>query len=303
MAHRTDPERTLRRVLSVAGSDSGGGAGVQADLKTFEAFGVYGMTAITAVTAQNTTGVQSVEGVSPEMVRAQMKSVLWDIGADAIKTGMLLSCDTICAVADTIEEYDRVRHVPLVVDPVMQAKSGDRLLSDGAQAVLKARLAPLTTILTPNVPEAEQLLGEHIRIESMDSMRLTVSQLLEELPETRAVLLKGGHFESADNLCVDIFCDRLHGGLVEFALPRLNTKNTHGTGCTTAAAIAAGLAKGYTPLEAVRVAKNYVHGCIRCSLSLGRGHGPLFHAHARFEVGIRDSALYPDINEVSQVSI
>jgi hydroxymethylpyrimidine/phosphomethylpyrimidine kinase len=275
---------TLHRALSIAGSDSGGGAGIQADLKTFEAFGVYGMTAITAVTAQNTIGVQSVEGMSPEMVRAQIKSVLWDIGTDAIKTGMLLNCNTIYVVADTIEEYAQLQKVSLVVDPVMVAKSGDSLLAEDAVTALKTRLAPITTLLTPNIPEAEELLGRRLRIDSMDSMRLAVSDLLDELPETRAVLLKGGHLESSDNVCVDVLRDRLRSGVTELALPRLSTRNTHGTGCTTAAAVAAGLAKGYSLHKAVCVAKNYVHGCIQNSLPLGQGNGPLFHAYARSDI-------------------
>ncbi|BAM81496.1 phosphomethylpyrimidine kinase [Cyanidioschyzon merolae strain 10D] len=282
---------SMPRALSIAGSDSGGGAGIQADLKTFEALGVYGMTVITAITAQNTVGVQAVEGVSPALVRAQLQSVLSDIGVDAIKTGMLLDCGTINVVADTIESSEPAAMAPLVVDPVMVAKSGDRLLAADAVAALKTRLAPLATVLTPNIPEAEQLLGRRLTIDSMDSMRRALVELMEELPETRAVLLKGGHLDSTGNVCVDLFSDRVHGGLTELTLSRLSSRNSHGTGCTTASAIAAGLAKGYPLLKAVYLSKRYVHGCIEHALPLGAGCGPLFHAHLQAADGALDAKL------------
>jgi hydroxymethylpyrimidine/phosphomethylpyrimidine kinase len=254
--------------LTMAGSDSGGGAGIQADLKTFQALGVYGASAITALTAQNTVGVFAVHEVPVEMIAAQIDAVAEDIGVAACKTGMLSSAEIIETVAD------RVRHwsLPgLVVDPVMVAKSGDRLLREDAVTALREVLLPLAVVVTPNVPEAEVLVGRTIRDDA--DVRAAAREILALGP--RAVVLKGGH---RDGPATDLLCDR--DGFVEFTAAREPTTNTHGTGCTFSAAIAAGLAQGRDVREAARVAKAYVTGAIRASVPLGRGHGPVAHAWA-----------------------
>jgi len=254
----------MKRVLTIAGSDSGGGAGIQADLKTFAALGVYGMSAITAVTAQNTVGVQGVFELPAEFVGLQIDSVVTDIGVDAVKTGMLANAEIIVVVAAKVREHGLPN---LVVDPVMMAKSGDPLLREEAREALVSELIPLAKVLTPNLHEAEVLTG--MGIESLEDMR-EVALAIHELG-TQNVVVKGGHL-SGSNRSVDILYDGRD--FVEFAAPRIETRNTHGTGCTFASAIAAELAKGKSVPEAVQVAKEFITMALRHSLSLGEGHGP-----------------------------
>lgn len=257
----------MARALTIAGSDSGGGAGIQADLKTFMAFGVYGASAITALTAQNTLGVRGVELVTPEMVVAQIEAVLDDIGADAIKTGMLGSAAIIEAVARTLERYGVTQ---LVVDPVMVAKSGDRLLAEEAVAALRDRLLPRALVVTPNLPEASVLLGR--RVEREAEMPAAARDL--HALGARYVLLKGGHLPGDP---VDLLFDGRQ--MIELRAPRIATPHTHGTGCTYAAAIAALLARGAEVEAAVRTAHDYLHGAIAHARAIGRGHSPVNHLY------------------------
>ena len=257
------------RVLIVAGSDSGGGAGIQADLKAVTALSAYGATAITALTAQNTLGVFGVHPVPPAFIEQQMELVLEDIGADAIKTGMLHSAEVIEAVARVVERLGR--GAPLVVDPVMVAKGGARLLLTDAEGALRARLLPLAALITPNLPEAEALLGAPIV--GVDAMRQAAAALLEMGPA--AVLLKGGHLEG--DRVVDVL--RTRDGERLFEDTRILTRATHGTGCTLASAIAAGLAQGLALEPAVARARRYLREAILRAPGLGGGHGPLDHAH------------------------
>ncbi|MCC6559291.1 MAG: bifunctional hydroxymethylpyrimidine kinase/phosphomethylpyrimidine kinase [Polyangiaceae bacterium] len=257
------------RVLIVAGSDSGGGAGIQADLKAVTALRAYGATAITALTAQSTLGVFGVHPVPPAFIAQQMELVLEDIGADAIKTGMLHSEEVIEAVAEVIERLGRGARV--VVDPVMVAKGGARLLLPEAEGALRARLLPLAAVLTPNLPEAEALTGA--RIEGVEAMREAARALLEMGPA--AVLLKGGHLPG--DVAVDVLRTREGERIFEDA--RIATRATHGTGCTLASAIAAGLSQGMALEPAVARARRYLREAILGAPGLGRGHGPLDHAH------------------------
>ena len=253
--------------LTIAGSDSGGGAGIQADLKTFAAHGVHGTSAITAVTAQNSVAVTDWVALEPRMVVAQIEAVATDMPVAAAKTGMLGSAAIVEAVAEAVE---RLRLPHLVVDPVMVAKSGDRLLDRDAEQAYVRHLLPLAELVTPNLAEAEALLGRPVR--SLEAMRLAARELQAKGP--RAVLVKGGHLEGDP---VDVLFD----GAVEVELParRIATPNTHGTGCTYSAAIAARLALGAPLIEAVRGAKAYLTEAIRRSYSVGRGHGPVDHLH------------------------
>lgn len=258
------------RVLIVAGSDSGGGAGIQADLKTVTMLGGYAATAITALTAQNTLGVRGVVAVEPRFVAEQMEAVLVDIGADCVKTGMLHSADIIEAVVRTLES--RARGVPVVVDPVMVAKGGAPLLRDDAQSALRLRLLPLASVVTPNIPEAEALTG--VRVMDVESMGLAADVLLAQ--GASAVLLKGGHLPS------DTIVDLLRtadGEQFVFEGQRIDTRHTHGTGCTLASAIAQGIAEGLRLSDAVARARDYVERAIAAAPELGQGHGPLNHAH------------------------
>jgi hydroxymethylpyrimidine/phosphomethylpyrimidine kinase len=256
------------RVLIVAGSDSGGGAGIQADLKAVTALGGYAATAITALTAQDTTGVHGVMAVPPDFIRQQIRVVLRDIGADAVKTGMLHDSPTIEAVCDEIAAG--APGVPLVADPVMVAKGGHRLLQAEAVETLKRRLLPLAALITPNLPEAEVLAGMEIR--DRDAMRHAAAALLTlGVP---AVLLKGGHLEGPT--VVDLLATE--AGIEAFEGPRIETRHTHGTGCTLASAIATGLAQGLALREAVARARAYVRAALAAAPGLGRGHGPLGHA-------------------------
>ena len=254
----------MKKVLTIAGSDSGGGAGIQADLKAFAALGVYGMSAVTAITAQNTVGVQGVIELPADFVGLQIDSVVTDIGVDAVKTGMLANAEIIAVVAEKAKEYDFPN---FVIDPVMVAKSGDPLLREDARQALIEQLIPLAKVLTPNLHEARVLTG--MEIESLEDMR-EVAQAIHELG-TQNVVVKGGHL-SGSNESVDILYDGRD--FIEFAAPRIETRNTHGTGCTFASAIAAELAKGKSVPEAVRAAKEFITMALRNSLSLGRGHGP-----------------------------
>jgi hydroxymethylpyrimidine/phosphomethylpyrimidine kinase len=256
----------MRTALTIAGSDSGGGAGIQADLKTFAALGVYGTSAITALTAQNTERVTRVFGVPPDMIVAQIDAVADDIAVDAVKTGMLATPEIVDAVASALA----VRAFPhVVVDPVMVAKSGDRLLASDAVDRVRTRLLPLATVVTPNRPEAEVLTGRPVlsAAHARDAARALHGA------GARAVVIKGGHFEG------DIVVNLLFDGhdFHEYATPRIATRHTHGTGCTFASAIAARLALGDTLTEAVDRATRYVAGAIAAGLPIGHGHGPVDH--------------------------
>jgi hydroxymethylpyrimidine/phosphomethylpyrimidine kinase len=256
----------MRTALTIAGSDSGGGAGIQADLKTFAAHGVYGTSAITAITAQNTRGVVTWEAVSTALVTAQIEAVLSDIGADTVKTGMLANAAIVSAVAAAIRRFDLKR---IVIDPVMIAKGGDRLLETSAIDAIRVDLLPHAQVVTPNIPEAEVLTG--MRITTVGDMREAGERILALGP--RVVVVKGGHLSSAD--CIDVVCSR--EGCRELSSPRIETPHTHGTGCTFASAVAANLALGHDEWEAVSRAKLYVDGAIRSAPGIGSGHGPLGH--------------------------
>jgi hydroxymethylpyrimidine/phosphomethylpyrimidine kinase len=258
---------SVARILTIAGSDSGGGAGIEADLKTIERLGGYGMAAITAVTAQNTVGVFGVWPLSPEAVQRQIEVVVDDIGVDAIKIGMLGSAAVVGRVASTLR---RCGPIPLVLDPVMVAKGGDRLLEAKAEAVLRAELLALAALVTPNLPEAEALTGLAVRTrhEREEAARSLVAM------GAGAALIKGGHGEG------DIVEDLLFDGR-EFSIfqaARQQTSHTHGTGCTLSAAIATALGQGQPLVSAVGLATRYVQSAIRLAPGLGKGHGPLSHA-------------------------
>jgi hydroxymethylpyrimidine/phosphomethylpyrimidine kinase len=262
---------TPPRLLTIAGSDSGGGAGIQADLKTFAAHGAYGMSVITALTAQNTREVRAVHEVPPEMVAAQIDAVLEDIGADAIKIGMLASDGIVRAVADRLRFHLKDKRVPVVLDPVMIAKSGDRLLRADAVAALQAELLPLATLVTPNIPELEALTGLRVRTEG--ARCVAARGLVAKGP---AVLVKGGH--AAGEEVVDLLLGR-DGRAHRFAHPRLRTASTHGTGCTLSSAIAARLGAGEGLGSAVAGAIDYLAGALAAAYPLGAGdgHGPVNH--------------------------
>ena len=258
------------RVLIVAGSDSGGGAGIQADIKTVTMLGAYAATAVTALTAQNTVGVHGVFPVPPPFIAQQMRVVLEDIGADCIKTGMLHSAEVIEEVVRACERH--ARGVPLVVDPVMVAKGGAPLLQADAQSALKLRLVRIAALVTPNIPEAEVLTG--VKIGGVDDMRRAADGLLAL--GAGAALIKGGHLEGA--VLTDLL--RTADGTEEiFESARLESRHTHGTGCTLASAIAAGVAQGLRLVDAVSRGRDYVREAIRRAPGLGTGHGPLNHAH------------------------
>ncbi len=259
----------MPRALTIAGSDSGGGAGIQADLKTFSAFGVYGMSAITAVTAQNTLGVGAIQTISPAVVEEQIVRVVEDIGVDAVKTGMLATEDIVRVVARLARTY-AFSH--LVVDPVMRAKGGDPLLEPDAEKVLREELLPLAEVATPNIPEAESLVGFPIR--SIED-QIRAAERLRVLG-VRYAVVKGGHGEG--ETVEDVVLGPEGVRILRHA--RIPTRNTHGTGCTFASAIAAGLARGYPVMKAIVMARAFVQEAIRHALPLGRGHGPLNHLFA-----------------------
>jgi hydroxymethylpyrimidine/phosphomethylpyrimidine kinase len=257
--------------VTIAGSDSGGGAGIQADLKTFSALGVYGASVITALTAQNTLGVTGIHDVPPAFVTAQIDAVFSDLEVNAVKIGMLSQPAVIEAVAAGL---DRWKQRLVVLDPVMVATSGDRLISPQAIDVLKRVLIPRALVITPNLPEAAALLDCAIA-RSEEEMRAQAVRLVEQ--GARAVLIKGGHAEGEES--VDIL--QAPGSFTRLATARIATRNTHGTGCTLSSAIAAGLAKGLDLIEAVREAKAYVSAAIAAAdrLTVGSGHGPVHHFH------------------------
>lgn len=259
----------MKKVLTIAGSDSSGGAGIQADLKTMLAHGVYGMSAITALTAQNTTGVYGVLEATPEFVGLELDCVFQDIRPDAVKIGMVSNADLIEMIAKKLKEY---RAENIVVDPVMVATSGSRLISDGALEALKGCLFPLADVITPNLPEGECLAG--FSIHSDQDMLRAAKEIGKNLPGC-GVLLKGGHLStSADDLLY------AGGQALWYQSPRIQTLNTHGTGCTLSSAIACNLALGYPLAQAVEKAKAYITGALMAGLDLGKGGGPLDHGYA-----------------------
>ena len=257
--------KRIYKALTIAGSDSGAGAGIQADLKTFAAFGVYGTSVITAITAQNTKGVTQILELSPDLVEAQIDAVVEDIGSHALKTGMLANSAIIEVVAAKVQEHGLKN---LVVDPVMVAKGGDLLLRPEAIETLRARLIPLATIVTPNLPEAEQLTGIHC------SRAAGIKEAARKIIAmgTRSVVIKGGHSKGP---ATDIFYDGKKFRVL--SVPRVRTPNTHGTGCTFSAAIAAGLAKGEKLESAVVQAKRYISRAIQQGFAIGSGHSPVHH--------------------------
>ena len=259
----------VSKALTIAGSDSGGGAGIQADLKTFAALGVYGSSVLTAITAQNTVGVTAVHEIPTEVIAAQLDAVLSDIGTDAAKTGMLSSAAIIATVAAGVRRYGVTK---LVVDPVMVAKSGDRLLREDAIGALRRELLPLALVVTPNIPEAETLAEMMIRT---DEDRHEAARRIAAFGP-RYVIVKGGHAEGDP-------VDFLYDGRTIVALDagaRIETTNTHGTGCTFSAAITAGLAHGLTVEAAAQQAKTYITAALRASFAIGTGHSPVHHFHA-----------------------
>jgi hydroxymethylpyrimidine/phosphomethylpyrimidine kinase len=258
--------RIVKTALTIAGSDSGGGAGIQADLKTFAAHGVYGMSAITAVTAQNTVGVTGVHALPSDFVAAQIEAVAADIHVSATKVGMLATA----AIVETVAAAIGALQLPLVVvDPVMIAKSGDALLDADAVDAIRRELLPRALVVTPNIPEAETLSGMPIR--SLADVRAAAERIREFGPS--AVIIKGGHGEGDE--IVDLLLEP--GGVHEFRTVRIHARNTHGTGCTFASAVAARLALGHALPEAAQYAQSYVAGAIRHGLAIGHGHGPLDH--------------------------
>jgi hydroxymethylpyrimidine/phosphomethylpyrimidine kinase len=261
----------IPNVLTIAGSDPSGGAGIQADLKTFSALGAYGMSVITALTAQNTQGVRSVQVIEPAFVAAQIDAIFDDVRVDAVKIGMVATAEIAAVIAERLRHY-AARNV--VLDPVMVAKSGDRLLREDAVAAVRDRLVPLARVITPNLPEAAVLMAA-AEPATLAEMRLAVHALLRL--GSQWVLLKGGHLAAGDS--TDLLFDG--AAVTEFASPRIATRNTHGTGCTLAAAIAALLPRHET-VDAVRRAKDYLTRAIAASdlLTVGSGHGPVHHFHA-----------------------
>ncbi|MBY5357992.1 bifunctional hydroxymethylpyrimidine kinase/phosphomethylpyrimidine kinase [Rhizobium leguminosarum] len=267
----------IRNVLSIAGSDPSGGAGIQADLKAFSARGVYGMAVLTALTAQNTQGVSGVHLVPPQFVADQINAVFADVRVDAVKIGMIANAGIADAVAGALTDH---RDIPIVIDPVMIAKGGAALLAPEAVDVLTRRLLPLATLLTPNLPEAAALLHQPVATNRAD-MAAQAERLLALGPA--AVLVKGGHLDSDES--PDVLATA--AGLHWFEARRVPTKNTHGTGCTLSSALAAELAKGASAREAVAIAKDYLAGAVAAAgnLTVGSGHGPVQHFHALWKGG------------------
>ena len=274
---RIQRENKMKKALTIAGSDSGGGAGIQADLKTFAAHGVFGMSVITAVTAQNSLGVTAVQDILPEVISAQIAAIFDDMGADAVKVGMVSQPETIRVIAVGLKKYQAAL---VVIDPVMISKSGYHLLQPEAEKVLVEELLPLATVATPNIPEAEAILGR--KILTLSDMEKAAKDIHSLGP--RNVLLKGGH-RSGD--ATDVFYD---GHVcVRLEAPRIVTMNTHGTGCTLSSAIAANLAMGRTVPEAVASAKTYITTAIEHALSIGKGVGPTHHFYELYKkAGLTD---------------
>ena len=262
-----DHSMKIKTALTIAGSDSSGGAGIQADLKTMIMNGVYGMSAVTALTAQNTTGVRAIQEVDPEFLRQQIDAVFEDIYPDAVKTGMVSSAELIRVIADRLRFYNAKN---VVVDPVMVATSGSALLKNDAVKVLMGELLPLASVVTPNIPEAQVLSG--MGIVSKEDMISAAKKIADD--HNCAVLLKGGHsINDANDL---LYAD---GELHWFEGRRIDNPNTHGTGCTLSSAIASNLAKGYTLTQSVKRAKEYISGALEAMLDLGSGSGPLHHGY------------------------
>lgn len=259
-----------KKALTIAGSDSGGGAGIQADLKTFSANGVYGMSAITAITAQNTRGVTDIHPIPEDMIKKQITAVMDDIGTEAIKIGMLHSSSVIRTVIESLNQYNPDN---IVIDPVMVATSGDKLLQDEAIDTLINDMLPIATVITPNLPEAEIILGHSIKT------KVQFFEAAKELGQTkaRAILLKAGHFE--DKELTDVLYITETEELIELTGTRIDTQNTHGTGCTLSSAVAAQLAKGHKLKDAVKLGLQYIHNSIQtgAEYQLGHGHGPVHH--------------------------
>ncbi|MBU8878453.1 bifunctional hydroxymethylpyrimidine kinase/phosphomethylpyrimidine kinase [Bacillus sp. FJAT-29790] len=261
----------MKTALTIAGSDSGGGAGIQADLKAFAAHGVYGMSVITAVTAQNTLEVRSVQNMEQPIIKDQMEAVFDDIRVDAVKIGMLSSAATVDVVAQSLEKY---KPALIVLDPVMVSKGGHYLLQEEAISALKDKMIPLSTIITPNIPEAEVLIKRPIHTdEDMKDACLVINSL-----GAKTVLLKGGHLSGEPN---DLFYDGANFHWLNGK--RIHTNNTHGTGCTLSSAITANLAKGASLIEAIQIAKKYIEIAIAHSLDLGNGHGPTNHFYELYK--------------------
>jgi hydroxymethylpyrimidine/phosphomethylpyrimidine kinase len=259
----------MKRLLIIAGSDSGGGAGIQADIKTASAFGIYAMTAVTAVTVQNTKGVKGVHAVPPAIVAEQIVATLSDIGADAIKIGMLGSAATVKAVTAALKKY--AKKIPIVLDPVMVSTSGHKLLADGAVTAMTKELFPLAALVTPNIPEAKAL--AHLKSSRRQDAEAAARKLIAM--GAAAALIKGGHTTSSTIDDVMVW----KGGVEVYAFPRIKTKHTHGTGCTLSTAIACGLAEDWSLPLAVGKAREYVQAAIETAPGLGKGHGPLNHLY------------------------
>ncbi|MDO4802484.1 MAG: bifunctional hydroxymethylpyrimidine kinase/phosphomethylpyrimidine kinase [Prevotellaceae bacterium] len=271
-------------VLAIAGSDSCGGAGIQADIKAISATGSYAASAITAVTVQNTVGVQSVFPIPPAVVAAQIKAVLSDIGADAIKIGMLHSVEVIMAIKEAITQYSSITPISIVLDPVMISTSGHRLIEESAIGTLKKELIPITNVITPNIPEAEIL--ANTKITSQNDLAETAKRLSQN--GHVSVLMKAGH--AAGDVLTDYFYNAETNKIIELPTKRCNTKNTHGTGCTLSSALASYLAQGYSIDDAASAAKVYISKAIEAGANyeIGSGHGPVCH--------------FFNLNETSQVS-
>lgn len=267
----------MKKVLTIAGSDCSGGAGVQADLKTFSAHGVFGMSVIVSVVAENTFRVIDVEDVSPSMIEKQIDAVFEDMGADAVKVGMLSQPQCMKAVARKLKEY---KPANVVIDPVMYAKNGYPLMNPDAADTLISEILPLADVLTPNIPEAERITG--IKISSAEDMEHAAKRIYEL--GVKCPLVKGGH---AIGDALDILYDSKQ--FLHFSSERIDTKNTHGTGCTFSSAIAANLALGLDLYEAVKKAKDYVTTAIKHSLDIGKGHGPTHHFYDLYKKGLQRS--------------
>lgn len=262
---------SMKKVLTIAGSDSSGGAGIQADLKTFSAHGTFGMSVITAVTAQNTQGVFAVQDITPDIIKEQIKAIFEDISVDGLKIGMVSQIETIETIADGLKYYNPKN---IVLDPVMVSKSGFHLLKTEAENTLIDKLLPLATIITPNIPEAEVI--TKLKIQRLEDMELAAKKIYNM--GTKNVLIKGGHL---DGEAIDIL---FNGSEFKyFNAKRINTKNTHGTGCTLSAAIASNLAKGYGIEKSVLNAKEYITTAIEHSLSIGKGVGPTNHFYTLYK--------------------
>lgn len=261
----------MKKVLTIAGSDSSGGAGIQADLKTFSAHGIFGMSVITAVTAQNTQGVFAVQDIDPEVIVKQIEAIFDDIEVDGVKIGMVSQVPTIEVIVEQVQRYGAKN---IVVDPVMVSKSGYHLLNQDAERILIEKLLPLADLVTPNIPEAEVITNRSIRtLKEMEEAALMIHQM-----GARNVLLKGGHLEDSST-------DILYNGeeYTYFSAPRIQTKNTHGTGCTLSSAITSNLALGYDIVQAVKAAKEYITIAIQHSLAIGKGVGPTHHFYALYK--------------------